>query len=482
MKNPQSHDLAFLPTDIFWMVLVSLKTSDIVRCRRVSRVWKEAFSDSTALLSYLKIKFPWTEEAQQPTNGSSLCGNLGMQLFDQVASRHHYLKRGKPRSIQKYQMEDDTIMKTHEWYPVRPWNSHASHRDRAVDRPFSEAFWTVEDNLLVYPSDQKRFLLLMDLETDRQFTVPFTLNGKVVRRLRLQKRVLVIEWADQKAFNDLKNTVHCHFASSFDVTKSEDDDWKISPRNEWQLMSSGRPLRSSDRFFSSHNNTHYVIYIWQRKPKDPSRALFVWDISQKSSYRPSSDSTGKLRDEAPDDSPSIISSFGLQELESFGIQHWAHLSIQKLDITDDCHSIEITQNICFIFDVQTPFEQDSTSLTMITSIPMTGNGPHVRRVGGLLPPYRGNFHAEILDAEDFMVQPWSSIIAEIHSKYGAWFTLYFRDPASATRTTYLAIDTPYFNVDFKNRDFTGSGKLAGCERYLVGQNNNQELVIYHFDR
>lgn len=64
MTKPQSHDLAFLPSDIFWMVSVYLEPYDVVRCRRVSRVCKEAFSDSTTLLSYLKIQFPDTAEAE----------------------------------------------------------------------------------------------------------------------------------------------------------------------------------------------------------------------------------------------------------------------------------------------------------------------------------------------------------------------------------------------------------------------------------
>lgn len=405
-----------------------------------------------------------------------------MQLFDQVASRYHYLGRGEPRSIQKYKMKDDTIMKMHEWYPVKPWSYHESHKNTTVDRPFSEPFWTVEDNLVVYPSDQKRSLLLMDLETDRQYKVPFTLNGKVIRRVRLQKRVLVVEWADQKTFHGLENIVHCYFASSFDVTKSENDDWDISPRTEWRLTFSGRPLRSRDRFFSSHNNTHYVIYIWQRTSQDPAQALIVWDISQKSSYRPSSDPSGQLRDEAPDDSPSIVSRLGLQELEFFGIHSQGIPSIQKLEITDDSHSIEITRNYCKLSEVPTRFETETSSVPITTSIPVTGYGPHLRRAGGVLPAYRGSFHAESFpDSDELTIEPWSAVISEIRLKSWVWFCLYFHKPASPTRTTYLAIEGPSYACS-ENRDFTGSGKLVGCEKYLVGQNKNQELVIYLFDR
>lgn len=81
-----------------------------------------------------------------------------------------------------------------------------------------------------------------------------------------------------------------------------------------------------------------------------------------------------------------------------------------------------------------------------------------------------------------MIEPWSAVISEIRLKSWVWFCLYFHKPASPTRATYLAIESPCSYVSAENQDFTGSGKLVGCEKYLVGQNNKQELVIYHFDR
>lgn len=58
----------------------------------------------------------------------------------------------KSRSLQKYQLCDDFGSNgEREWFPVPPWESHASHFSDLVDRQFGEAMWTCGDGLLVYP-------------------------------------------------------------------------------------------------------------------------------------------------------------------------------------------------------------------------------------------------------------------------------------------------------------------------------------------
>ncbi|CAG8009177.1 unnamed protein product [Penicillium salamii] len=497
MARSQSHDFAYLPSDIFWMILVYLGAEDIVRCRRVSRAWHAALTNPAILIPFLKREFPWTTEVKK-LNSSSGSANQdsALELFDRVASRCHSLERGKPRSVQTIQLCNNFGSTGDlEWYQVQPWDSHSSQKKILVDRQFPEAFWTVEDNLLVYPSAVHQCLVLRDLETDRQFMVPFIITGKVIRRVRLAKRLLVIEWAEPKAFHWLNDSdgVHRHFASSFDISKNATNGWNIAPRNEWKIMFLGHPLSDRDRFFSSHNNTHYVIYIWQPNRSlytadedAPIESLFVWDISKESSYRPSLDPTGQLRDpDTPDDSPHIVSRFSFRDLEFFGVRQRGCPRIQRLSITDDSRAIEISESVTGHQAVPAlPLSPSLMSVT--TSIPLAGHGPHWQReCEGEIPPYRGSFglNPEIIGHDGMIPIPLYEMLAHV-STGDVSFCLEF-DPflRSADEVFRLTIQTPRSRcTDDHHVDFAGRGKLAGCERYLVGENSNRELIIYRFDR
>lgn len=489
------HDLAFLPQDIFWLVLSYLAPRDLVRCRRVSRTWNEAFSNSAILIPLMKRHFPWTKEVQDLQAVFHENEHDTRHVFDQVVARYDHLERGKPRSLQKYRLCDDFGSSgDREWFQVQPWESHASHMRQIVDRQFSEALWTHEGGLLVYPSADHQCLVLMDLSNDRHFMVPFIIRGKVVRRVRLQKQLLVVEWAEPKAFHWLNDSdgVHRHFASSFDVTQKADEGWSIVPRNEWKIMFLGHPLSERDRFFSSHSNTHYVIYIWQPNRSlytadedAPIESLFVWDISKPSSYRPSLDPTSRQSGPEVDQSPSIVARFGFRDLEFFSVRQRGLPAVQRLEVTDDGQAVEFTENFCFRMTEEPP-EPFGFPQTVTTSIPL-GYGPHRKQhAEGVLPPYRGNCSLQTPTLRDFecLVESWFGIIAEVtDDNAGVSFCLHFDSISSMhDRTMYLTIETSETRVTRENLDFTGRGKICGCERYLVGENRNRELVIYRFDR
>lgn len=509
------YDLVFLPRDIFWLVLAYLTPPDLVRCRRVSRIWNEAFGNPAILVPLMKRHFPRTRELEGLHVGSSTSTGAGTgtdpivirSLFDQVASRYDYLERGKPRSVQKHRLCDDFgAAGDREWFQVPPWESHASHVRQFVDRQFSEALWTHDQDLLVFPSAEHQCLVLMDLSNDRQFTIPFTTTGKVVRRVRLQKQLLVVEWAEPKAFHWLNDSdgVHRHFASSFDVKPSIADGWEITARNEWKIMFLGHPLSERDRFFSSHSNTHYVIYIWQPNRSlytadedAPIESLFVWDISTPSSYRPSLDPTGKHEDSKGDESPAIVARFGFRDLEFFGVRQRGCPSVQRLEITDDSLAVEITENINTWLTVADPL---GLPMAVVTSIPMQGCGPHWRQQSDLiLPAYRGNCSLQTspISVLAIMAECWYGTIAQvIDQQAGVSFCLHFdpakwvedrREPELKDQTislTYQVLGSyeEPSQVTTANLDFTGRGKISGCERYLLGENSNRELVIYRFDR
>lgn len=502
-RTQNNDDLAFLPRDIFWLILGYLAPKDLVRCRRVSRSWNEAFDNPAILVPLMKRHFPWTKEVKSLPSGlidSDDCG--ARRLFDQVTARYHHLENGKPRSIQKYRLCDDFGgAGDREWYQVRPWESHASHVRQTVDRQFSEALWTHEDGLLVYPSGHHQCLVLMDLSNDRHFMVPFIVRGKIVRRVRLQKRLLVVEWAEPKAFHWLNDSdgVHRHFASSFDLKQKPDNGWSIVPRNQWKIMFLGHPLSERDRFFSAHSDTYYVIYIWQPNRSlytadedAPIESMFVWDISKPSSYQPSLDPTGRQTGPDVEQSPSIVARFGFRDLEFFGVRQRGCPSIQRLEVTDDGESIIITENLNTWLTAPDPL---GLPLAISTSIPLQGLGPHWRQESNLLlPPYRGNCSLQTppVSTRALFVDSWYGIIAQVTDPNAELsFCLHFdpvqwdsdgRDNEHKDQTIYLSIQTMVSQVTRENQDFTGRGKISGCERYLIGENRNRELVIYRFDR
>lgn len=492
------HDfLPFLPRDIFWLVVGYLAPIDFLRCRGVSRTWNEAFGNTDILIPTLKKHFPWTQEAKDIRSGSSEAENYKCRrLFDKVVMRYHHLRRGLPRSIRRYRLCDDFGSSgEREWFQVQPWDLHASHIRQDVDRVFPEAMWTQEDGLVVYPSADHQCLVLLDLVTEREFMVPFIIRGKVVRRVRLQKRLLVIEWAEPKAFHWLNESdgVHRHFASSFDVTQNADGRWIIAPRNEWKIMFLGHPLSERDRFYSTHSNTHYVIYTWQPNRSlytadedAPIESLFVWDISRPSSYRPSIDPTGKQTGPEVDQAPCIVARYGFQDLEFIRNRQRGVPMLQRLDITDDGRSIEFSGNRAIVRN-GARIEELGYPWTVITSIPVEGYGPQYRRnANGFLPPYRGDFTLDFVSEDRYLRDDtWYGIIAEVTDQSaGVKFCLHFDpvDYVDTSQTINLSIETRKSKVTFPTWDFAGRGKICGCERYVLGENRNRELIVYRYDR
>ncbi|KAL4778856.1 hypothetical protein BJX76DRAFT_121126 [Aspergillus varians] len=501
--DPQNLDLPLLPRELFWMVLGFLGPSDIIRCRRVSRLWNEAFGDPANLIPMLKKLFPLAKEVRELHAGpelsvSSSDSSHWRSLFDQIASRYDHLGRGKPRSIQRYKLcEEFGVSGEREWFQVQPWDTHASHLMQRVDLPFAESFWSYDDGLLVYPSADHTCLVLMDLDSDRRFMVPFIITGKVIRRTRLQRRVLIVEWAEPKAFHWLNDSdgVHRHFASSFDVAETSSG-WNITFRNEWKIMFLGHPLSERDRFYSTHSKTHYAIYIWQPNRSlytadddAPIESLSVWDISKPSSYRPSLDPTGRLRIEGEDSGPSIVSRFGFRELGFYSVRQRGLPGIQWLNITEDNQSIEIFENTCTgpLGGFVGPAEW--TSQVQVTSIPANGYGPCWRQsLDLILPPYRGNGS---LQANPLTLavcdEPWYTIISEsVDEKAHVGFCLHLSQATwPFDLKASLSIRTPSSTLTLKNAEIfelTGKGRICGTERYLLGENANRELLIYRFDR
>lgn len=107
----------------------------------------------------------------------------------------------------------------------------------------------------------------------------------------------------------------------------------------------GIPLNSQDRFFSAHDDTHYVLYIWQPNRSawgedKPIESVVVWDITSPSSYRPSQDPTGEhnLKTEA---GPKVIKRLSFADLDFYNIRQRDTPTLHRVEL--DAHNIYIIE-------------------------------------------------------------------------------------------------------------------------------------------
>lgn len=494
-------DMAYLPQEIFQMIIQHLEPVDLIRCRRISSAWYRAFTNPASLLQVLKDNFPRAKEVRDlfsQINGTSPFeslytepSNIWRAIFDVVTERYYRLANCIPRSIQKFDLQKEMVGSDYQFFSVAPWDNHSSHSGDRIDMLFEHAFWTYEEGLLVYPDEHERCLVLFDVETEEKFMVPFVNTDKVIRRLRLRDRLLVIEWAESEAFHWLndRDSVHRHFATSFEVN-AVGRGWDIVFRNEWKIMFLGHPLGERDRFYSCHNRNHYAIYIWQPNRSlytadedAPIESLSIWDISTASEYRPSQDPTGRLKDIGP----SHVASFAFRELDFYSVRQRGFPAIMRMDIDSNSTSISITE-------VRDTGRMDYNVLehaprVRVTSIPFIGQGPASQRtVTDLYPPYRGNCCMEITPWT--VTWPWAcywAICESTDEKARVSFCLsylssktqagYEKDPLMVTIHTPQTIKTLPPDL---SREISSKGKICGNERFVVGENDNNQVVIMKF--
>src|SRR5271156_1458219 len=116
--------LADLPKDVFLFILENMDAWDVVRCRKVSRAWREVFSKNEYLRVILQ-KYPLAREVQELSHKDSPDGAINWQgIFDKIASRYYHLTHGKARSVTTYKLA--ALEQLGHWYPVSQWDYHES--------------------------------------------------------------------------------------------------------------------------------------------------------------------------------------------------------------------------------------------------------------------------------------------------------------------------------------------------------------------
>ena len=537
-----SFDLPDLPSDVFVLIIDQLEAWDIVRCQKVSVAWRKAFSVPELLQVAVK-KYPCAREAHQLTSNTMRrvpAAESDLQwrtIFDQIACRYFHLTRGRPRTIHKYKTAIPERVRLAHWFPVSPFEYHESQPGGRLCHPnpsypsenyktfpggqtylFQHSFWSYDDGVLAFvPTKTLAFdcdaanepvlnasahfaIVVLDLEFRRGVQVPFDIRDKVVRNLRLKDRALIIEWAEKEPYHALNDSeyVHRHFASCYDISSHEDPKdpnrrvWTATFRSEWKLHFLGLPLNTRDRFFSTHTSEHYAVYLWQPNrsmytgdEEQPIECLLVWDISQPRQYLPSQDPSGKNQPQDVYTGPHIVSRFNYRDLQHYGIRQQSSPSLMKLCLDSVQHTITIRENTCIAgqgyFD---PAERLWCART--TCILFRGQGPHLQREwDGNLPPYRGTCSMESCDTLD--PETWFlSIMDVMDDKANVRFSL-----AESVFTGKDVQNTPFLRIRALGRMATldesttkqigHMGKIAGDERFLMGQNDSHEVVVLRFD-
>ncbi|KAK8137688.1 F-box domain protein [Apiospora sp. TS-2023a] len=393
-------DLPDLPQDVFLLIITYLSARDSVACRSISRAWHDAFTSEDASLVLLRWHFPRSREARALALGTKPPGarrESAAAVFAKVALRYHHLRQAKPRLIEKIDVvQEATHRDLHRG--VAPWDRILRWNDNEAIFQYSDPTWCMDDGLLVYPGLDGGQYVAYDLETQRHFHVPFDNSDKIVRRVRLACGVLVIEWCEREPYHQLneREVVHRTFATAYDVQRaqsrsssrspklaivrssSDSSAWNIFFRSEWKIHFLGLPLNTTDRFFSTHSNTHYALYIWQphRSPwgdDDPIEQLAVWNISFPSAYRPSLDPAGTKRPDA-DLGPSVIQRLTWRELETMGLRQRHTPAIRELALDENNIYIHEEEHR-WLAGAQSSIFPPRHHTVRCTGFPLVGFGP-----------------------------------------------------------------------------------------------------------
>lgn len=530
-----------LPGDVFTLIIEHLEAWDVVRCQMVSSAWSQAFS-APELLRIIMKKYPHAQEAPQLISRTKLAASdeesdlLWMTTFNQLACRYFHLTHGRPRTIEKHRTAVAELSLPH-LFPVSCWEYHESQPGRRLHHLnaleprgrqelapgeqtylFRHAFWSYEDGLLVFiPAKPFAFdyhpaavparsppvtfaIMMLDLKSQYGLEIPFDMKDRVVRNLRLKDHALIIEWAEKEYYHALNDseTVHRHFVTCYDIkpqlnfTGGTACRWSITFRSEWKLHFLGLPLNAQDRFYSTHTKDHYAVYLWQPNrsmytgdEEQPIECLLVWDIAQPHQYMPSLDPGRKDQPEDVRDGPHIVCRFDYRLLQHYGIRQQSSPSLMKFSLNSEQQTITVYENVRIsgqgYFD---PAERLWCARS--TTILFRGEGPHMQREWEInLPPYRGNCSMEtagVLEPEPWFLGIMDVVDEKAYVRFSlAESAFTSKDVQNSAFLRIQALGIMATLDEATTKQIAHTGKVAGDEHFLVGQNDSQEVVVLRFD-
>ena len=432
--------LTDLPYTVFFDIVSLLPPRDALRCRRLSTAARRALTRSDLCISLALLHFPRSAEGRllrrllRGDDHAALAAGDWAAVFARLARRYFHLGKAMPWRVTKARTlrcggdgegEGAGCLRG-----VTPWNRFLRLEGKTAPFHYWDPAWTFapRDGLLVYPAQvegrrprggsrgqqkqqQQQHSWMpyraRDLATRREVVVPFDVAGRVVRRVRLSDGILVFEWCEEQAYHALnaQEAAHRHFATAYDVTRLGPSpeipqlgadargcaSWDVSFRSEWKIHYLGLPLSQHDRFFSTHNRTHYVVYIWQptRSPwgeENPLERLIIWEIGEPSGYRPSEDPNERSKPPPGTSAgPRIVRRLINDELDAWGVRQRDTPSLRGLAL-DARTWDEATRSACghvFFIEEEHRWEAGPHSNLVpprihrvwSTGIPLQGDGP-----------------------------------------------------------------------------------------------------------
>ncbi|KAM0424695.1 hypothetical protein ACHAPT_010003 [Fusarium lateritium] len=240
-----------------------------------------------------------TGEDYPEMEGNDLDTTDWAAVFAQLARRYWYLSRGKPREASKITMRKD-LQASH---GVKPWNRFMFGNNATAEFHHWDPFWTCAPDLglIVYPTPSSGSLdpldfRARDINTGHECAVPFRLSDGSLIRVHTSDGVLLF------AFVVKSDAGYSFFIEAFDIImrppalprldlysnknlqEARVARLSFSSRGRSQLLSMDRPLSHEDRFFCTHNSTHFALYTWI-PASDPTfttvlplEELTVWNI------------------------------------------------------------------------------------------------------------------------------------------------------------------------------------------------------------
>ncbi|KAH6671218.1 hypothetical protein B0J14DRAFT_90357 [Halenospora varia] len=487
-----------LPNDIFLLIVKHLSPKDLVLNRRVCKGFHAAFTESELSRQALLQHFPRAREVREPYIGLRDWSNV----LSQVAARYYYLKAGKPRGIEKFQLARSLVVpKWSRFYPVTPWHRHLQFEEKVAPFHYPDTLWTYDEGLLVFPCATFQQYDIYDLSAGILARADIESERKTVRRIRLKSKVLMVEWCEPEAYHQLNEneTVHRHFATAYDLCQDDEGQWRTVFRNEWKIHFLGMPLNSRDRFFSSHTDTHYALYLWQPNRSawgedEPIEALAIWDISSPSPYRPSEDPTSKGKPSESLEGPKILRRFSFADLGFYKIRQLSEPTLRGLEL-DENHVYVIQEDHRWIVGQQASSVLPRLHRVKSTGIPFFG-GPHWEDQCGADGDVNLSFCERAADVrspnlapcwrhEEF---PYLTITEAVDAEAGVIFSArhcFMLETISINIKPKIRMTGPGYEISLKDdlwQQLLGKGKICGDERWLIGENTNDEVVILHFDR
>lgn len=215
-----------LPRDIFLLVVAHLSAEDLIILRSVSKEYHIVFTDSELNFNFLLQNYPRSREAQSLNiDGQDIDTAT---FFRRVARRYHQLSLGVPASIGKYATAQSFVLPA--WsrsYPVSPWQRFLHFENKQAPFDYSDALWTYDDGLLIFPSAELGSFAVLELQSRTLAAIDIEANTRTTRRIRLRDGVIVVEWCEPEPYHQLNEneTVYRHFATAYDIIWQDSTRW-----------------------------------------------------------------------------------------------------------------------------------------------------------------------------------------------------------------------------------------------------------------